>query len=396
MNIIVLGAGTFGTSIANELAVNTANKVLIYSSNQQKVDEINSEHTNKSCFPNKSLIKNLKATSERDHILLADVIFIALPSKVILGYLSVLQSSFKKDVLFVNLSKGLLKGGVTILESLRKELGLNNVVTLKGPSFAIEIMNRAETVLTLGFSQEKQKEIIFEIFSNTCIHLESTKDINGVEILGVIKNIYAILLGIVDEKFISLNSQFMILSKVFNEIKVLNNILIAENKRLRELIDESINSEEIFARVIIDRESPYLKSIVLNRGSKDNVKIGMAIMDRNYLVGQIIEVNYSNSRALLLSDLNSKIPVIIQPPFLQAVASGTGKNYGIIEYTKDEYKENQIEKEAVVYTSGLGGIFKPGIPVGKLTNNPEKLNFFSDFGQLSFVKIVEFKIGEDQ
>jgi len=181
-----------------------------------------------------------------------------------------------------------------------------------------------------------------------------------------------------------------------DEIKVLNNILIAENKKLRELIDESINSEEIFARVIIDRESPYLKSIVLNRGSKDNVKIGMAIMDRNYLVGQIIEVNYSNSRALLLSDLNSKIPVIIQPPFLQAVASGTGKNYGIIEYTKDEYKENQIEKEAVVYTSGLGGIFKPGIPVGKITNNSEQLTFFSDFGQLSFVKIVEFKIGEDQ
>ena len=181
-----------------------------------------------------------------------------------------------------------------------------------------------------------------------------------------------------------------------DEIKILNNILIAENKRLRELIDESINSEEIFARVIIDRESPYLKSIVLNRGSKDNVKIGMAIMDRNYLVGQIIEVNYSNSRALLLSDLNSKIPVIIQPPFLQAVASGTGKDYGIIEYTKDEYKENQIEKEAVVYTSGLGGIFKPGIPVGKITNNSEKLTFFSDFGQLSFVKIVEFKIGEDQ
>ena len=181
-----------------------------------------------------------------------------------------------------------------------------------------------------------------------------------------------------------------------DEIKVLNNILIAENKRLRELVDESINSEEIFARVIIDRESPYLKSIVLNRGSKDNVKIGMAIMDRNYLVGQIIEVNYSNSRALLLSDLNSKIPVIIQPPFLQAVASGTGKNYGIIEYTKDEYKENQIEKEAVVYTSGLGGIFKPGIPVGKITNNSEQLTFFSDFGQLSFVKIVEFKIGEDQ
>ena len=180
------------------------------------------------------------------------------------------------------------------------------------------------------------------------------------------------------------------------EIKVLNNILTVENKRLRELIDESINSEEIFARVLIDRESPYLKSIVLNRGTKDNVKMGMAVMDRNYLVGQIIEVNYSNSRALLLSDLNSKIPVVIQPPFLQAVASGTGKDHGIIEYTKDEYKENQIENEAVVYTSGLAGIFKAGIPVGKITNNSEQLSFYSDFGQLSFVKIVEFKIGEGQ
>ena len=180
------------------------------------------------------------------------------------------------------------------------------------------------------------------------------------------------------------------------EIKVLNNILTVENKRLRELIDESINSEEIFARVLIDRESPYLKSIVLNRGTKDNVKMGMTVMDRNYLVGQIIEVNYSNSRALLLSDLNSKIPVVIQPPFLQAVASGTGKDHGIIEYTKDEYKENQIKNEAVVYTSGLAGIFKPGIPVGKIINSSEQLSFFSDFGQLSFVKIVEFKIGEGQ
>ena len=181
-----------------------------------------------------------------------------------------------------------------------------------------------------------------------------------------------------------------------DEIKVLNTILTAENKKLRELIDESINSEDIFARVLIDRESPYLKSIVLNRGTKDNVKMGMAVMDRNYLVGQIIEVNYSNSRALLLSDLNSKIPVVIQPPFLQAVASGTGKDHGVIEYTKDEYKENQIEKEAVVYTSGLAGIFKPGIPVGKITNSSDQLSFFSDFGQLSFVKIVEFKIGEGQ
>ena len=83
----------------------------------------------------------------------------------------------------------------------------------------------------------------------------------------------------------------------FEQLKLQNEFLIAENKKLRELIDESINSEEIFAKVLIDKDSPYLKSIVLNKGTKDKVKIGMAVIDEVYLVGQIIEVNYSNSRA---------------------------------------------------------------------------------------------------
>ena len=225
-----------------------------------------------------------------------------------------------------------------------------------------EVIYRSSYISSIP--ENKIKEIIFEIKSHIDLHEIHQKELIKIE-----------------------NTE---------EIIALNNFLTAENKKLRELIDESINSEEIFARVLIDRESPFLKSIVLNKGSKDNVKIGMAIMDRNYLVGQIIEVNYSNSRALLLSDLNSKIPVIIQPPFLQAVASGSGKDYGVIEYTKDEYEENQIEDKVIVYTSGLGGLFKPGIPVGKILNDSGQIEFFSDFGQLSFVKITEFKIGEDK
>ena len=97
------------------------------------------------------------------------------------------------------------------------------------------------------------------------------------------------------------------------QLKLQNEFLTAENEKLRELLDESINSQEIFARVLIDKDSPYLKSVVLNKGTKDKVKIGMAVIDDVYLVGQIIEVNYTNSRALLLSDLNSKIPSVLEP-----------------------------------------------------------------------------------
>ncbi len=173
--------------------------------------------------------------------------------------------------------------------------------------------------------------------------------------------------------------------------KLTNDFLKLENEKLRKLINESVISKETIAKVLIDKESPFLRSIVLNKGSKDNVKIGMAIMDGPYLAGKVIEVNYKSSRALLLSDLNSKIPVLLLPDRIQAVASGTGKNHGIIEYTRDKYEIN--EKDRVVYTSGFAGLFKSGIPVGKITDKfNNKINFFSDFSQLDYVKIVSFKI----
>ena len=182
--------------------------------------------------------------------------------------------------------------------------------------------------------------------------------------------------------------------KILKENKFSNDYLIFENKKLRNLIDESINTKEIFAKVIIDKNSPYLKSIVLNKGSKDQIEMGMAIIDGIYLVGQVIEVNYTNSRALLLTDLNSKIPVLLEPYGIQAVASGTGKNYGVIEHTKEEYESETSASEKIVYTSGLAGLFKPGIPVGKiLKNSNDKINFFSDFTQLDYVKIVSYNIG---
>ena len=174
-----------------------------------------------------------------------------------------------------------------------------------------------------------------------------------------------------------------------------NNFLQLENQKLRNLIDENISSEEILAKVLIDKESPFLKSIILNKGTKDNVKAGMGIIDGVYLVGQIIEVNYSNSRALLLSDLNSKIPSVLAPQNIQAVISGTGQNFGKIEHTKDDIKDDLKDKEVIIYTSGLGGIFKPGIPIGKISKDSKnRVNFFSDFTQLDKQKIVSFKVGD--
>jgi len=186
-----------------------------------------------------------------------------------------------------------------------------------------------------------------------------------------------------------------ILLEELRKKKLTNDFLVLENKKLRELINESVQSKDIYAKVLVDKDSPYLKSIILNKGSKNNVKMGMAIVDDSYLVGKIIEVNYTNSRALLLSDLNSKIPVLLEPLDIHAVVSGTGKNYGVIEFTKEEYDQEIDREKIIVYTSGYGGLFKSGLPVGEIIKNDEKkniVNFFSDFRQLDYVKIVSYEI----
>ncbi len=168
--------------------------------------------------------------------------------------------------------------------------------------------------------------------------------------------------------------------------------LISENERLRKLIDEYIiKSDELVAKVLLDKNSPFLKSIIINKGSKDNVKLGMAVLDDQYLIGKIVEVNYSTSRALLISDLNSKIPVAVEPGNLLSILSGTGKNYGKIQYTEGDFK---FTNSNIVYTSGSGGIFKSGIPIGKINiemNKSIKVNFFSNLSQITFVKLVSFE-----
>jgi len=221
MNILVLGGGVFGTAIANELSVNTENNVVLFSRSQQKVDEINTYHTNKSSFPNKHLTKLLSATSDKNEIKKADVVFIALPSTVIIENLLILQSYFKDEALFVNLSKGLFSEGVTVVESIEEKLGIKNIVTLKGPSFAVEVMEHADTLLTLGYSTNQQYEIFNTIIKNTCLHIDCTTDIRGVEVLSVLKNIYALVLGVVDAKYNSPNTRFMILTKAFSEARIL-------------------------------------------------------------------------------------------------------------------------------------------------------------------------------
>ena len=179
---------------------------------------------------------------------------------------------------------------------------------------------------------------------------------------------------------------------------LLNEFLVLENKRLKKIVDDYlVESESTFAKVLSDKNSPFFKSIIVNKGSKHGINLGSIVMDNEYLVGKIVEVNFTSSRVLLLSDLNSKIPVILEPIGLLSILSGTGEDYGTIQYNKNE---SIVESDVIVYTSGIGDLFRAGIPVGKITinnseNEDQKVEFFSDFTQLKFVIILSFKKEEN-
>jgi rod shape-determining protein MreC len=174
-----------------------------------------------------------------------------------------------------------------------------------------------------------------------------------------------------------------------------NQILILENIKYKQLVDDYfIKDNEIFAKVLIDKSSPFLRSVVLNKGSKNNIELGMAVLDEDYLVGKVVEVNFFTSRVLLLSDINSKIPVSISPGEVQAIMSGDGKQDGMLQYIKDsDLKES--EKEMIVTTSGAGGLFKSGILIGKILKedivslaSDLRVNLYKDFTQLKYVKVI--------
>ena len=175
-------------------------------------------------------------------------------------------------------------------------------------------------------------------------------------------------------------------------------IITYENIELKKLIEDYfVEDSQVYAKVLIDKESPFLRSIIINKGSKNGIKIGMVAYDNIYLVGKVVEVNFLTARVLLISDINSKVPVTIQPLNIEAIMSGLGTQKGKLQYIKNEQSISTNNEELIVITSGSGGIFKSGIPVGKINskdivNNTEILvNFYGDFSQLKYIKILSIK-----
>ena len=171
--------------------------------------------------------------------------------------------------------------------------------------------------------------------------------------------------------------------------KLRTSYLEAENKQLQDVVQLEKKSSfvTVGAKIMLDKDSPYLNSAIINKGSNSGIKMGMPVLSKGNLVGRIVEVNYLSSRILLLNDLNSRIPVVISPTGDQAILTGAGREKPVLDYLPENFK---FSEESLVYTSGKDGVLFTGIPIGNIVDGKQKpvVKLFTDPNQIFLVNIV--------
>lgn len=139
--------------------------------------------------------------------------------------------------------------------------------------------------------------------------------------------------------------------------------LKAENERIRALLESArqIEQEVLIAEILSVSPSPYQHHVTLNKGALDGVFVGQALIDSNGIMGQVVNVTPMNSRAILITDANHAIPVVINRTGLRTIAEGTGKTNKLrLPFVP---KSADIRVGDLLVTSGLGGRYPAGYPV---------------------------------
>ena len=225
----------------------------------------------------------------------------------------------------------------------------------------------------------------------------------------------------------SVNTVYSITSLVSSPISLIKNGLVSlyeiqnvyeENRRFKDMqLLESTSFQEIISmklkiaqyekilnaskdiefdfrtsRIVGDYSKNFNGTLIINTGNKENVEADMPVSGPNGIIGRISHVSENLSRVLLLSNINSRIPVIISEDAYHGILVGQGRENPTVEFTEN------IEKVAIgdlVTTSGKGGVFPPfqlvGQVIGKKANKLE-VSVFEDITSLSHVKLLNYKL----
>jgi rod shape-determining protein MreC len=163
-------------------------------------------------------------------------------------------------------------------------------------------------------------------------------------------------------------------------------------RRYEELLNARREPETKFvtARVIADARGPFVRTVIINAGSAHGVRAHQAVMDGHGLVGRTVTAGQDASRVLLVSDLNSRIPVRIEPNGYRAILTGTNRSDPRLEFLPDRVT---VRDGDTVFTSGDGGQLPPGLPVGVVAADQSgafRVELYAEPARLSYVRILDY------
>ena len=172
--------------------------------------------------------------------------------------------------------------------------------------------------------------------------------------------------------------------------------LAAENSTFRKMLNFVPERGASFAaaRVIGDSGGVFVRSVLINGGTVDGIQKGDAVVNGNGLIGRIAESGRRSGRVLLVSDLNSRIPVVGEKSRVRAILAGDNSPSPKLAFLPPNA---QLEVGDRIVTSGHGGVFPAGLPVGRISSIGDggiRVQPFADFYRLEYVRIITEFPGE--
>ncbi|MBT3792229.1 MAG: rod shape-determining protein MreC [Rhodospirillales bacterium] len=166
-----------------------------------------------------------------------------------------------------------------------------------------------------------------------------------------------------------------------------------ENVSFRNLLNFKGPRRKSFvtARVIADGRGPFIKSVLVNAGRSDRVAKGQAVTTTIGMVGRISEAGEHSARVLILTDLNSRVPVVIAENRTRAILAGDNSERPQIVFLPEN---TNVEVGQRIVTSGHGGVFPPGIGVGQISsveNGVIRVRPFVELSKLEYLQIVDYE-----
>lgn len=217
--VAVLGGGSFGTAIANIIAVN-GNPTYLWMRDEERASQCQTERENAEYLPGYKLDANLTVTSDLESAITAcDVVFISVPSKSFREVTRRLAPLLHKDAVVVSTTKGIEPDSFTLMSQvLEQELSDVRIGVLSGPNFAKEIVQKQLTGSVIASSDPSVVKCVQDILCSSTFRVYSNTDKYGVELAGALKNIYAIVSGLAVTLGCGHNTQAMLLTRSLAEM----------------------------------------------------------------------------------------------------------------------------------------------------------------------------------